>query len=88
MSSRMIQELTNLRLRVSITEGFESRPALRLVPLGQTEGQRILAGLMPVCIELAAEATEAGPDDLGGCAILSDIASMRHETQDVRLFRS
>lgn len=62
--------------------------AVRLVPLGQTEGQRILAGLMPLCLELAAEAAEAGVDDLGGCAIGADIASMRHEVQDVRLFRS
>ncbi|MEO1491998.1 MAG: urease accessory protein UreF [Pseudomonadota bacterium] len=62
--------------------------AVRLVPLGQTEGQQVLARVMPVCLNIAREAEAATLDDIGGCAIIADIASMRHETQDVRLFRS
>ncbi|MEX2518830.1 MAG: urease accessory UreF family protein [Paracoccaceae bacterium] len=61
---------------------------VRLIPLGQTEGQRIVAGLAPQCAALAAEAARAGLDDLGGAALLSDIAAMAHETQHVRLFRT
>ena len=62
--------------------------AVRLVPLGQTDGQRIIAALMPACQTVATDALHAELDDIGSCAIRSDIASMRHETQDVRLFRS
>ncbi|GMG84142.1 urease accessory protein UreF [Paralimibaculum aggregatum] len=62
--------------------------AVRLVPLGQTEGQRILAALLPEIGAVAAAAETASLDELGGCAFLSDIAAMRHETQEVRLFRT
>lgn len=62
--------------------------AIRLVPLGQTDGQRIVADLTADCATIARDAAEAGIDQIGGCAILSDIASMRHETQTTRLFRT
>lgn len=61
---------------------------VRLIPLGQTDGQRAVADLMPICRAVAEEALAAGLDDIGGAAINSDIASMKHETQNVRLFRS
>ncbi len=61
---------------------------VRLIPLGQTEGQRILHGLAPLCLRLGAAALVAEVDDLGGAAILADIASMQHETQYTRLFRT
>nr|WP_294546845.1 urease accessory protein UreF [uncultured Rhodopila sp.] len=62
--------------------------AVRLVPLGQTAGLRVLAALEPVILATAEETKTASPDDLGGCAFRSDIAAMRHETQYTRLFRS
>ncbi|MEM7057057.1 MAG: urease accessory UreF family protein [Pseudomonadota bacterium] len=62
--------------------------AIRLVPLGQTDGQRIIAELLPCCQQVAEEGNNAHLDELGGSAVLADIASMRHETQEVRLFRS
>jgi len=63
--------------------------AMRLVPLGQTEGQRVLAAMTPLCDLLAQEALAGdGLDDLGGCAVMADIAAMKHETQYTRLFRS
>ena len=62
--------------------------AVRFMPLGQAEGQRILASLAPVILRLAALATEAGEDDLGGCAIGADMAQARHETMTVRIFRT
>ena len=61
---------------------------LRLFSIGQTEGQRVLAALEPVTAEIASEANDATLDDLGGSALLADIASMRHETQYTRLFRT
>jgi urease accessory protein len=62
--------------------------AVRLVPLGQTDGQRALAALEPV-VAATVQAAGATPlDDIGGYALRSDIASMRHETQYTRLFRS
>ena len=61
---------------------------VRLIPLGQTDGQRVVAALSPVCEEIAAEAVEAPLDAIGGAAMLSDIASLRHETQRTRLYRS
>ena len=62
--------------------------AVRLVPLGQTAGLRVLAALEPVILDTAAGTAKATLDDLGGCAFRSDLASMRHETQYTRLFRS
>jgi urease accessory protein len=61
---------------------------VRAVPLGQTDGQRIIAALAPTVATVAAEAETASLDDLGGAALRADIASMNHETQHVRLFRS
>ncbi|MCO6419376.1 urease accessory protein UreF [Siccirubricoccus sp. KC 17139] len=61
---------------------------VRLVPLGQTDGQIATAALHPV-VEAAADAAEAaGLDSLGTAAPMLDLLSMRHETQYTRLFRS
>ena len=62
--------------------------ALRLGPIGQTDGQRILAALLPPIRALARAAQGASLADLGGAAFRSDIAAMRHESQYSRLFRS
>src|SRR5215470_14994536 len=61
---------------------------VRLVPLGQTDGQRVLAALEPVVAATAARALATTLDDVGGAAFRADLASMRHETQHTRLFRS
>ena len=61
---------------------------VRAIPIGQTDGQRTSAALAPVIEDLAAWALSATLDDLGGAAIRADIASMKHETQYTRLFRS
>ena len=62
--------------------------AVRLVPLGQTDGTKIIARLAPLAREVAARAAHSTIDDVGGAALRSDISSMRHETQYTRLFRS
>ena len=61
---------------------------VRLVPLGQTDGLRALAALEPAVVEVSRAVQESGLQDLGSAAVLADIASMRHETQYSRLFRS
>jgi urease accessory protein len=60
----------------------------RLVPLGQTDSQRILARLEPIVVSTGKRALEASLDDLGSSTFRADLASMRHETQYTRLFRS
>jgi len=60
----------------------------RLVPLGQTDSQRILAALEPIVVATARRALEASLDDLGSATFRADLASLRHETQYTRLFRS
>lgn len=62
--------------------------AVRFLPLGQSEGQRVLADLAPLILRLAARAADATEDDLGGCAIGAEIAQMRHETMQTRIFRT
>ncbi|MEY9173976.1 urease accessory protein [Bradyrhizobium elkanii] len=60
----------------------------RLIPLGQTDSQRVLADLEPVVAATAARAGAASLDDLGSATFRADLASLRHETQYTRLFRS
>ena len=62
--------------------------AVRLVPLGQTDGLRVLRALETVILDTAAGTRDATLGDIGGCAFRSDLASLRHETQYTRLFRS
>ena len=62
--------------------------AVRLGPIGQTDAQRILAALMPTIRKTAILASTSTLDDLGSAAFRSDLASLRHETQYTRLFRS
>ena len=61
---------------------------VRLIPLGQTDGQRLLAGFEPLVAATAARALGVPLDQVGGAAFRADIAAMRHETQYTRLFRS
>jgi urease accessory protein len=61
---------------------------LRLIPLGQRDGQRVVAALEAPIGAAAEAALAASLDDLGGAAVLADLAAMKHETQYTRLFRS
>ena len=60
----------------------------RLVPLGQTDSQRLLVELEGVVSATAKRALAASLDDLGSATFRADLASMRHEAQYTRLFRS
>src|ERR1700722_481688 len=71
----------------AVTSNWISAGA-RLVPLGQTDSQRVLAQLEPDVAATAKRALLASLDDLGSATFRADLASMRHETQYTRLFRS
>ncbi|QJF50368.1 urease accessory protein UreF [Roseobacter ponti] len=62
--------------------------AVRLVPLGQTEGQDLLARLAPLITSIADATAESTPDDLTSACFAADIASMQHETQYSKVFRT
>ena len=62
--------------------------AIRLGIIGQTDGQSIIASLLPSIRETARSCADKNLDDLGASAFRSDLASLQHETQYTRLFRS
>jgi urease accessory protein len=62
--------------------------ALRLMPLGQLAGQRILSNLRPLIAKLAAEVQGKTEPDMWAFAPALEIAAMRHASLDARLFRS
>ncbi len=62
--------------------------AVRIVPLGQTDGQKALAALAPLVDALVPRALEQDMARLATAAPMVDWCSMRHETQYTRLFRS
>jgi len=61
---------------------------VRLVPLGQTDGQLAIAELERAVLRMSAEAENTTLEDLGSAAIMVDLSSMAHEAQYTRLFRS
>lgn len=62
--------------------------AVRAIPLGQSDALQVIAALEPVILRTASRAAESTLDDLGSASLISDIAAMRHETLDGRLFGS
>lgn len=62
--------------------------ALRLMSLGQVAGVSVLASLEPVIGAVASRAAQSTLDDLGAAALNAEIAAMRHETLNSRIFRT
>lgn len=62
--------------------------AVRAIPLGAAEGQRVIARLQPVMLEAAAYAAVTPPEKISISQPGADYASVRHETQEVRIYRS
>lgn len=62
--------------------------AIRLGVIGQFDGQRVIAKLLPELRAAGARAVDATVDDLGTASFGADLATMLHETQQPRLFRS
>lgn len=61
---------------------------IRLSLCGQRHGIAVIATVEPLLVEIAETVVDTTLDDLGGATMMADIASLRHETQPVRLFRS
>jgi urease accessory protein len=61
---------------------------VRFIPLGQSAGQAILAGLGSYILQTARDAATASLDDIATTTIGADMASMAHETQEVRIYRT
>lgn len=90
--------LATARLRVTTTEvitlwlqGLAAQltyAAVRFVPLGQTEGQAVLARLAPLIVAQAEVYARTPLDDISSTSPRADLAAMRHETMDVRIFRT
>lgn len=62
--------------------------AVKLVPLGQSSGQRILHSLIPELERLSETASAMTDADIGYSGVMQSVASARHEFQYTRLFRS
>ena len=62
--------------------------AVRAIPLGQTDGQHIVAALETRIAECASKAVNCSLDDVGSATLMIDVMSMHHETQYTRIFRS
>jgi urease accessory protein len=62
--------------------------AVKLVPLGQSAGQRMLHSLVPVLEQIATGAVAIEDQEIGACALLQGLSSARHESQYTRLFKS
>jgi urease accessory protein len=60
----------------------------RLLPIGQTQAQAVIRDLTPLCCQIAGESRSDDLTSLSSTAFLGDIASMRHETQYSRIFRT
>ena len=90
----MVAELTSSTLAPALNAFLTAVVAnwvsagLRLIPLGQTDGQVVLKALESVIAATAERATNASLDDVGGATFRADIAGALHETQYTRLFRS
>ncbi|MCT8160251.1 urease accessory protein UreF [Pseudoruegeria sp. SHC-113] len=61
---------------------------VRFIPLGQTAGQQVLAALHEEITRIATEAVTRDPLSFGSAVQGADMAAMKHETQEVRLFKS
>jgi urease accessory protein len=62
--------------------------AVKIIPLGQTQGQKILHQMTPLIPAAVAQGLQVADDDIGAASPALAIASSRHETQYTRLFRS
>ena len=76
---------------VAYLQGFSASlvsVAVRLVPLGQTNGLLLLRDLAPFISSIAERAATASINDIGSSCIAAEIASMQHETLQPRIFRT
>jgi urease accessory protein len=61
---------------------------VKLIPLGQTDGQLVIAKLEDAVLAVSEEVEQTTINELGSAAVMVDLVSMEHESQHTRLFRS
>jgi urease accessory protein len=61
---------------------------VRLIPLGQTDGQLAIAELESAVLLASHQGCRATLDDLGSAGLTVELSSIAHESQYTRLFRS
>ena len=62
--------------------------AIRLIPIGQTEGQRIMLELYTTISDLVQTASGSEIDDLNSACFFSDVSAMEHEYLQPRIFKT
>ena len=62
--------------------------AMRLIPIGQTDGQKILRELSPLISDSVRAVAKSDKDDLGSACFLSDVSAMQHEYLQPRVFKT
>ena len=62
--------------------------ATRLIPIGQTDGQKTLRELSPLILDSVRAVTKSDIDDLGSACFLSDVSAMQHEYLQPRVFKT
>lgn len=60
----------------------------RIAGIGQTEAQSTIKSLSPLCAQIARDTADGDLAKLSSTAFMADIASMKHETQYARIFRT
>lgn len=78
-------------LITAFLHGFVSNMSsalVRIVPFGQTDGQRIIAALAPTVAQTSKKALTTNYQNLTTATMMVDLTSMQHESQYTRLFRS
>lgn len=82
----------DLRLTVqSFVQAFVTNlisVGVRSIPIGQTAGQSCLYELMPSIEGLAEEAFQSDLEDFGTASLGADLVSMRHESDEIRIYRT
>jgi urease accessory protein len=87
-SVAMIPEASALQAYLSAVGSNLVSAALRLAPIGQSDGIATLAALEPTIAEQTERLRAASFETVGSAALMVDWCSMKHETQETRLFRS
>ena len=62
--------------------------ATRLIPIGQTDGQKTLRELSPLILDCVRAVAKSDKDDLGSACFLSDVSAMQHEYLQPRVFKT
>jgi urease accessory protein len=81
-----VSDVVGLYLHSSLSNLVSA--AVRFMPLGQTAGQTVMASFHTDIVALSKTAAGAEVSDLGTGGFGADMAAYRHETQEVRLFKS